>query len=109
MYLNRKTRFKIVGNYLFFFIGSFGKSSVFWCHAQKSKNAHFAVIFKTISKNESGLSVWNTYFQTLPENIWEKNKDKQLLLFDIVSKITAKDLFLDFCAWHQNTLDFSKE
>ena len=72
MYWNRQTRFKIVGNYLFFFIGSFGKSSVFWFDTQKSKNAPFAVILETISKNEIGLYVWNTYFRTLPENIWKK-------------------------------------
>ena len=38
---------------------------------QKSKK-NAPVILETISNNESGLSVWNTYLQTLLENIWKK-------------------------------------
>ena len=40
-----------------FLIGSFGKSSVFWCHTEKLENAPFAVILETISNNESALFV----------------------------------------------------
>ena len=43
-------RFKIVGNYLLFFIGSFGISSVFWRHAQNQKNAPFPAFLETLSK-----------------------------------------------------------
>ena len=31
------------------------------------------MILETFSNNESGLSVWNRYFQNLPKKIWEKN------------------------------------
>ena len=50
------------------------------CHTQKSKYAPFAVISENISNTECGLTVLNTYFRTLPENIWRRK-----MFFSLVS------------------------